>query len=102
MPRLNDTIRPQAEIDQAVKRFLNREASAVSLAKQYKISKAGFYLWVKKYKQGLLEASKRSGMTPASVEKSDKQTLIAEVQQLKLENRKLRDKVLDYMIRVGE
>lgn len=102
MPRKNDTKRPQHEIDQAVKRFLDGGEQAVVLAKLYKISKAGFYLWVKKYKQDLLDKSRRAGLSPDQVQSSDKRTLVTEVEQLRLENRKLRDKVVSLMIKAGE
>lgn len=101
MPRKNDTRRPQHVIDEAVRRHMNGE-SAVVLAKLNKISKAGFYLWVKKYKQNLLEQSKRAGMTPADAEHSDKRTLIVELQALKEENQKLRNKVVSLMIKSGD
>lgn len=101
MPIKGKATRPQATIDEAVRRFMAGE-QAVTLAKYYKISKPGFYLWVKKYKEQLLEKSKRQGMTPHDAEVSDKRTLIAEVQSLKLENHKLRDKVVALMIKAGE
>jgi transposase len=102
MPIKNATKRPQHVIDEAVKRHVDNGEQAAVLAKLYKVSKAGFYLWVKKYKQDLLDKSKRSGMSQADAKTADKQALIIEVQALKLENRKLRDKVLDYMMKVGE
>lgn len=101
MPRRHDTKRPQHVIDEAVKRFMDGEQATV-LAKLYKISKAGFYLWVKKYKQDLLENSKRAGMSASDVALSDKRTLVTEVEQLRLENRKLRDKVVSLMMKSGE
>lgn len=101
MPKKHDTKRPQHEIDTAVKRFLDGESAAV-LAKLYKISKAGFYLWVKRYKANILETSKRSGMNPRDVEISDKRTLVTEVEALRLENRKLRDKVVSLMMKAGD
>jgi transposase len=101
MPPKGKTTRPQSQIDEAVKRFMNGE-QAVVLAKHYKISKPGFYLWVKKYKEELLRTSKTGDMTPHQAELSDKRTLIAEVQALKLENQKLRNKVVSLMIKSGE
>jgi hypothetical protein len=101
MPIKGKTTRPQHIIDEAVKRFMNGE-QAVVLAKHYKISKPGFYLWVKKYKEDLLKSSRTGDMTPADAATADKRTLIAEVQALKLENQKLRNKVVSLMIKSGD
>lgn len=101
MPIKNATKRPQHVIEQAVKRFMAGE-QAVALAKEYKISKPGFYLWVSKYKRELLEKSKTVNMTPKDAATADKRTLLIEIDSLKLENRKLRDKVLDMMVKAGE
>jgi hypothetical protein len=101
MPPKGKTTRPQHVIDEAVKRRMAGESVAV-LAKYYKISRPGFYLWVKKYKEQLLEKSKHNGMSTHDAEVSDKRTLIAEVQALRLENQKLRNKVVSLMIKSGE
>lgn len=101
MPIKNDTKRTQATIDEAVKRYMGGEQVS-TLAKYYKVSRAGFYLWVRKYKEETLERSKKSGMTPHDAELSDKRTLVSEIQALKLENHKLRDKVVALMIKAGE
>lgn len=101
MPKKNDTKRPQHVIDEAVRRHMAGESAAV-LAKFYKISKPGFYLWVKKYKEQLLAQNAREGLTPKEAELTDKRVLIAENQALKLEVRKLRDKVVSMMIKAGE
>jgi hypothetical protein len=102
MPKKNDTKHPQHVIDEAVKRYMDGRESVRVLAKFYKISKAGFYLWVAKYKKQLVETSKRSGMSPADADRADKRTLATEIEQLRLENRKLRDRVVSLMIKSGE
>jgi hypothetical protein len=101
MPAKGKTTRPQSVIDEAVKRHMAGESAAV-LAKFYKISKPGFYLWVSKYKAAMLEKSKTQGMTPHDAEVSDKRTLIVEIQALKQENRKLREIVLDSMLKTDK
>lgn len=101
MPVKGKTKRPQHVIDQAVKRFMGGE-QAVALAKEYKISRPGFYLWVRKHKEQLLEESKKANMTPADREKSDKKVLSIEIDELRNENRKLREKVISMMIKLGE
>lgn len=101
MPIKGKTTRPQHEIDTAVKRFMNGE-QAVVLAKHYKISKPGFYLWVKKYKEELLKNERRGDLSAKDAEVVDKRALIAEVQSLRAEVRTLRDKVISMMIKAGE
>ena len=101
MPKKNQTKRPQHVIEEAVKRHLAGESAAV-LAKYYKVSKPGFYLWVQKYKADLLERSKHAGMDPHDAEMSDKRTLIAEIQALKQEVQKLRNRLVDNLVKHGE
>lgn len=100
MPAKNAPKRPQHVIDEAVKRHLNGE-SVEALAKHYKISRAGFYLWVSKAKAAMLAKAAAVDMTPKEKELSDKRILIAEIQNLKIENRRLRELVLDSMLRKG-
>jgi transposase len=100
MPAKNVTKRPQHVIDKAVKRHLEGE-SGVALAKEHKVSPAGFYLWVKKYKEALLEKSKRNDMSPQDAETADKRALIAEIQALKLENRKLRELAMNALLKIS-
>lgn len=101
MPIKNQTSRSHADIEKAVKRFMGGE-QAVALAREFGISKPGFYLWVKKFKAEQLERSKTSGMSPRDAATADKRTLILEVEALKLENRKLRDSLLSKMLKLGE
>jgi transposase len=101
MPRKNSTKTPPDQIDEAVKRYMAGESVAV-LAKRYKISKPGFYLWVQKYKQALLEQAERKDLKPKDAALVDKRVLIAEIQALKLENQKLRNKVVSLMVKHGE
>jgi transposase-like protein len=101
MPRKNDTKVPQKAIDKAIARHLAGESS-LSLAKEYKVSRATFYLWVAKYKQQLLETNARKDMTPKEQEQTDKRTLIVQLQQLKLENTRLKNKVVAMMLKAGE
>lgn len=101
MPTKGKTKRPQHIIDQAVKRYMAGE-QAVALAKEYKISKPGFYLWVARHKAEILEQAKKQDMTPKDAAIADKRTLLVELEQLRLENRKLREKVVAMMIKSGE
>ncbi len=101
MPAKGKTIRPQHTIDEAVKRYLAGESAAV-LAKYYKISKPGFYLWVAKYKQELLKNADRAHMSPKDADLVDKRVLLTELEAMRVENRKLRDKVVTLMMKAGE
>ena len=101
MPTKGKTSRPQHVIDKYVKRYLAGE-QAVSLAREAGISKPGFYLWVQKHKKQLLEQSNVKNMTPADAAIADKRTILLELDQLRLENRKLREKVVSMMIKSGE
>lgn len=91
--------RSQEQIDKAVRRHLEGRESVVALCREYKISRAGFYLWVKKYKEEIMRRSMRAGMKPQDVERSDKAELIAEIESLRQENRKLRDRLVAEMMK---
>jgi hypothetical protein len=101
MPRKNSTKTPPDQIEEAVKRYMAGESVTV-LAKLYKISKPGFYLWVRKCKQALLEQAARKDLKSEDAALVDKRVLIAEIQVLRLENAKLRNKVVSLMIKTGE
>lgn len=92
---------PQHVKDKVVKRFFAGE-QATALAKEYKVSKPGLYQWAAKAKKDLLEQSKQANMTPEDIEKSSKKVMAIELEQLRLENRKLRDRILAMMIKSGE
>ena len=101
MPRKNDTKVPEKAVAKAVKRRLAGE-SADTLAKEYKVSRATLYNWTAAYKRQLLEQSTIADMSPREAETADKRVLMAENEALKLEVRKLRDKVVAMMIKAGE
>lgn len=104
MPPKNQVKRPQHVVDEAVKKHLagGPGSDVVTLAKQYKISRPGFYLWLKHYKEELVAASDKQGLSPTQIDKLDKQTILAERDALKLENQKLRNKVVSLMIKAGD
>jgi transposase len=101
MPAKNQTKHPQHVIEAAVKRHLDGESVAV-LAKYYKISRAAFYNWITKVKKDMLLVSDRKGMSPKEVELMDSRARMVELEHLRLENRKLKDKVFEMMVRHGE
>lgn len=102
MPKKNDTISPAAVVAKAVKRHLEGGESAVDLAQEYRVSRATIYNWVAAYERQLLERSEKQGMSTHDAELWDKRTLIAEIKRLKLENTKLKDKLVAMMIKAGE
>ena len=93
--------RSQAVIDEAVRRHLEDGEAVPVLCKYYGISRAGFYNWVNKYKERVLDASRKEGMTPAALKSSEKQELVIEVQSLRLENKRLRDRLVQMMLKYG-
>lgn len=96
-----DTKTPQDKIKQAVKRYLAGEPAA-ELAKEYKVSRPGFYLWIKKHKEELVELAKRSNMSAESIDKSDKINTAIENQALKAEVVRLKQKLFELMDAAGK
>jgi transposase len=90
-----------AQVEGFVKRYMAGEP-VETLIKDADRSRAAFYLWVNKYKTDMLEQSRRGEMSDKELEKVDKSKLIAQLQALKLENTKLRNKVVSLMIRAGD
>jgi transposase len=101
MPRKNETkVSPKA-MEKAAKRHLAGE-QAEGLAKEHKVSRATIFNWTARYKEQALEQSRREGINPKELEKQDKATLVAKLQALELENRRLRDKVVALLLKTGE
>lgn len=101
MPAKGKALRPQAVIDKYVKRYMNGE-QATALAKEAGISKPGFYLWIQKHKQQIMEQSKTKDMSPKDADIANKRELLIELEQLRLENRKMREKLIALMLKSGE
>ena len=98
---MKKTTRPQHIIDEAVKRYLAGEDVNV-LCKYYKVSRAGFYIWVRKYKAHILETDRRATMLPASLEAEDHATIVAQNKILRDENQRLRNKLVAMLLASGE
>lgn len=94
--------RTQETIDEAVKRHLEGKEQVTTLCKYYGVSKAGFYLWVKNYKDRVMAQSRRVGMSPEGLEKAERSELVVQVQTLQAENRKLRDRLVSLMMKYGD
>jgi transposase-like protein len=99
MARRSTPKTPQKIIAQVVKRHIEGGENAEALAKEFKVSRASVYGWVTKYKNEILARSRRAGMSPLDADRADKTELIAELEALKLENRKLRELVLNSMLK---
>lgn len=102
MPAKGKTTRPQHEIDKWVRKHLEDGVPVRDLAKLAKVSVPGFYLWVSKAKAEMYEKSKRLGMSPVDIEKSDKQNMLYELDQVKMENTRLRERLMAVLIKHGE
>ena len=93
--------RTQADVSAAVARYLAGD-SVTSLARQFGVSKPAVYLWIAKYKKDAIDKQRTADMSPADAAIADKQTLLIEIDALRAENRRLRDKVIASMIKSGE
>ncbi len=100
MPTKNSTKTPQHIIEKAVNRYLQGE-SAGTLAKEYKISRPGFYLWVNKYKEQLVEAAKRANVSAPNIDKAQKVDLVVENSALRGEVDRLKQKLFELMLKTN-
>jgi transposase-like protein len=98
MPRKNQPKRPQSEIDKLVKRHIEGGESVAALAKEAKVSKPGFYLWVNKFKKEILEGSMRREMSPQAIKDAEVLKLTLEIQSLKQDLSNCRNKLFNYML----
>ena len=101
MPAKNVTRHPQNIIDVAVKRHLNGESVAV-LAKYYGMSRPGFYLWVKKFKDQVITNSMRADMSLQGQELADVGDLKLQVQAERAENLRLKRLCCELMLKTGD
>lgn len=91
---------PEDKIEQAVKRYLAGEPAS-TLAKEHKISRPGFYLWINKYKEQQVASAKRSNMSAGSIDKSQKVEMAIENNALKAEVKDLKQKLFELMLSTG-
>ena len=89
-----------AAIEAFVKRYLQGE-SVVALAKEAHISRPGFYLWIDKYKDTVIEVAKRANMSAPDIEQSKAVDLKIENRALKEERDMLKRKLFDLMLETG-
>lgn len=93
--------RPQKEIDKAVERYLGGEP-VDSLAKQYKISRAGFYLWVKRAKQEATTKQRLTEIGEKGVETEKRISKDLELKALREDNERLRKTLFELMVKHKE
>lgn len=98
MPRIRH---PQHVIEQAVRRYLAGEKVPV-LAKHYRISRPGFYLWVKKFKAAALERDSRFDMSPQAIESAEIYKRDVEIGALRLELSRVKKKLFEIMVKHSE
>lgn len=92
----------QEDIEQAVRRYLDKGESVGVLAKYYKVSQPAVYKWISAYKEAQVAKAKTAGMDGASIERATSRDAAFVIEELKKENRKLRDRLLDLMIKTGD
>jgi transposase-like protein len=85
-------------IARTIERY-KRGERVVALAKELGVSEAGVYLWIKAEKAQQLERLKRADMTPQAAEKADKRDLAVQIKELRAENTKLRNRLLELMLK---
>lgn len=87
--------------EQAVRLYLQGEPVR-SLAKQFKISVPGMYLWIKNAREDAAEEARRSALSPTAQKKEDEVNLKLRVQHLENENALLKKRLFDLMIETGK
>lgn len=97
MPLKNMTKTPQDRIERAVKRYLQGEPAS-SLAKEFKVSRPGFYAWINKYKALMVEQARTSNMSAGTIDKFQKVDLTIENQDLKKQVMELKEKLFNLML----
>lgn len=93
--------RPQKEIDRAVELYTKGEP-VDSLAKQFKISRAGLYLWIKRAKQEATAQQRLSDIGEKGVETEKRISKDLELKALKADNERLRRALFDLMVKHKE
>jgi transposase-like protein len=91
-------LRPQHEIDAAVRRYMQGE-SAASLARQYKISRAGMYLWIKKAREGAAQQARMREIGAEGISRETRINKDLRIRQLENENRELKQRLFDLMLK---
>jgi transposase-like protein len=89
------------QINQAVKRYLEGE-QVVALAKEYKISVPGFYLWIKRAREAAAAQAALVDISPKQQEKDQAISLRLRVDKLQQENDQLKKKLFELMLKHGE
>jgi hypothetical protein len=101
MPKRNQKKHPQHVIDEAVKRHLAGERAS-ALAKEYGISKPGFYNWRTAYLEAVEEKNKRAGKSPRTIFADEIRQRDFEIEQLKRELAQYKNKLVECLVRHGE
>lgn len=93
--------RPQHEIDKAVEAYLSGE-NVNSLAKRYKMSRAGMYLWIRKAREDAAAAAHRLDVGSKGIEQEKKISDRLKVKGLEQENRELKQKLFELLVKHKE
>lgn len=93
--------RPQKEIDKAVERYLKGE-DVNSLARQYGISRAGMYLWIKRAKNAATAKQRLADIGEKGVESEKRISKDLELKALRDDNDRLRKALFEMMVKHKE
>lgn len=101
MPRKDETKASPKVVRSFVKRHMEGE-SVVALSREFKISRATGYNWIERNRAALIAADVASDAAPGDVDRRDKVALLAENHTLILENKRLRARLFEYLVKHGD
>lgn len=92
---------PQKEIDKAVKRYLEGE-DVNTLARDYKMSRAGMYIWIRKARENAATAHRSAEIGPKGVESEARISKDLRLKACESEVRALKQKLFELMLETGK
>lgn len=87
--------------EKAVKRYMGGE-QARSLAKEFKVSVPGLYLWIKNAKEDAARKVRAADLGPEGMKREADTTVRLKMRHLEQENDTLKKKLFELMLKHGE
>jgi transposase-like protein len=94
-------MRTEEEINRAVKRAMTGEA-VVTIAKEYKVSRAALYQWIAKARDRAATAARDREIGPNGRATEDRISKELRLKALEHENKQLKQKLFDLMLKHNE